>query len=101
VNPQRNGDARFRVSLTDRAADQLAAILRRAEQLGRGPAVAAAARLIQRRLENDPRVFGEPIRTRSAAHIDERHGGVAPLFVNYGVLQTELQVFVREFRALL
>jgi hypothetical protein len=60
-----------------------------------------AARLIDRRLRTDPRAYGDPIKIHSNARIDERRGGVAPLFVYYGVHQDQPEVFIREFRDLL
>jgi hypothetical protein len=71
MNPQHNGDPSFRVGLPGKAAAQLAVILRRADQLGRRAEIVASARYIHLRLRSDPRVFGEPTKSRSDAQIEE------------------------------
>jgi hypothetical protein len=101
MNPQRNGDARFRLTLMSAATTQLAAILRRAQAIGRRTDVIAAARRIDRRLRMDARSFGEPIKSHPDAQIDERRAAIAPLVVYYGVHLEQPEVFIREFRGLL
>jgi hypothetical protein len=101
MNPRRNGDARFRVTILDPAEKQLAAITRQAQQVGRGADVRVAFQVIRQRLQMDARGFGEATGRFTHADLQIRRGAVAPLFVYYGVHQTEPEVFVREFRALL
>src|SRR5947209_8121938 len=85
MNPQPNGDPLYRVQATGRAADQLVAIMRRAEVQGRAAEVRAAYRFIRHRLRMAPREFGEATAPLPAAHIDLFTAAVAPLVVHYGV----------------
>ena len=101
MNPRHNGSAQFRVRMSAVVAEQLAAIYRRAEPLGRAADVAAAARRIDYRLRNDPRVFGEPVAPLAAAGLELRRGAVAPVVVYYAVHQSLPEVFVRSFLGML
>ena len=47
MNPQRNGDPRFRITYVPQAKEQLRQIVRRAGQLGRMAELLAAARLVE------------------------------------------------------
>jgi hypothetical protein len=101
MSPRHNGDAYFRVTFLGLAKEQLTRIIRRRAQIGRVAEALSAARQIDRRLRTDPRDFGEPIRLRPHARIEERRAAVAPLVVYYGVHQDLPEVFIREFRDLL
>ena len=53
---------------------------------------------IDKRLRNDPRVFGESLYSLPAAHLDVRLGAINPLAVIYGVRQEQPLVFISQFR---
>jgi hypothetical protein len=101
MNPQRNGDPRFRVTYLPRAKDQFGQIVRRAAQLGRLTEITTAARTVQHHLETNPRIFGEPTGELPNARLDVRHAAVGPVIVYYGVHQDLQEVFVSGFRDML
>jgi hypothetical protein len=73
MNPQRNGDPRFRITYLPQAKEQLRHIVRHAVQLGKLAELVAAARMAEHRLQTDPRVFGEPTGSFRHAKLDLRH----------------------------
>src|SRR6476659_3879480 len=101
MNPQRNGDPRFRISYLSKAKEQLRNVVRRAAQIGRLAEVIAAARAIRHRLQTDARVFGESTGALRLARLDVRHAAVGPVVVHYGVHEDEPEVFVSGFYDLL
>jgi hypothetical protein len=101
MNPQHNGDPRFRITYLNHAKEQFRQIVRRALHLGRLAEVVAATRLIHHRLQTDPREFGESIGSYRFARLDLRDAAVGPVVVHYGVHQDQHDVFVRGFDDLL
>ena len=74
---------------------QLKNLQRDAARAGFGPEFNAALHAIVIRLENDPDVFGEPLNRLPALRMQLRHGGIAPLFIHYGVCEDRPLVFLR------
>jgi hypothetical protein len=101
MNPQRNGDPRFRITYLPQAKEQLLQIVRRAAILGRLTEIISAARLIHHRLQTNARAFGESTGGLAHARLDVRHAAVGPVVVYYGVHQDLQEVIVRGFRDLL
>jgi hypothetical protein len=101
MNPQRNGDPRFRLTYLPQAKEQLRQIARHGAQLGRMAELVAAARLIERRLQTDPRIFGESTGSYRHAKLDARHAAVGPIVVHYAVHQEQPEVIIGGFVDLL
>ena len=101
MNPQRNGDPRFRLTYVLQAKEHFRQIVRRARQLGRLADVIRALRSIQHRLRTDPREFGESTRLFRHARLDSRHAAVGSIVVYYGVHLDLPEVFVSGFTDML
>jgi hypothetical protein len=94
MSPTGNGDPRYRVTTPGAALAAIREIHRRARELGVAPAVLAALRTINRRLQDEPTTFGEPLYPLTTLQLYVRHAAVRPLSVTYGVHQQRPLVIV-------
>ena len=91
---------RFRVSLLEFANAQLREIADSAAESGSDLAVATALRKMLRRLERDPREFGEPLFHYREAEMTVRCAAEVPLYIVYGVHDVQPVVVIRRVAAL-
>ena len=89
---------RYRVSATGFARAEYLDIVRRAEQIGRGPEITAALRSLMKELTADPHRFGEPLYHLRHMKMLVRNGGVGGLYVEFGVHDERPVVIVRRVR---
>src|SRR5436309_1471473 len=76
------------------ARQQLRRLAERAKELGRRQELLTALQAIERRLQTEPQVFGEPYNDFPAAGLQARAGGVGLLYVRYGVDAANRVVYV-------
>jgi len=95
-----NGEPLYRVVYPELVQKALLELYGRAAAKGRGEEVLAAARVIDRRLQLDPRAFGEPRYSLHEANLDVFVRVVSPLLVFYAVHESKHLVFVRKIETL-
>lgn len=71
-----------------------------AAALGQGQRFLDAYREIVRRLQRDPRVFGEALYSLPALKLEVRQAVVAPIVVDFAVHNEQQVVFIRGFKVL-
>jgi hypothetical protein len=94
VNPS------YRVIYSDQVQSEQIELYTRALQKGQGQEVLSAARIIDERLQSDPRNFGDPHYSLRQAKLEVFVRGVPPLLVYDAVHRTKPLVFVRKMEAL-
>jgi hypothetical protein len=92
-----HGNGLFQVDPTGPAAAQLRALLLQAQERGDGSAARRAARTLYRRLQTDPRSFGEAQFRLPHLNLTLRKGVERPLVVWFAVHETEPLVFIQRF----
>jgi hypothetical protein len=96
-----NGTPRpYSVSMSQVQRAKLLKLWEQADAQGDGPRFVAAYREIVRRLQRDPRVFGEALYKLSALNLEVRQAVVAPIVVDFAVHEKQEAVFVRGFKVL-
>ena len=86
---------RFRVSMLESAKAQLREIADFVAEGGSNSDIAAAFRKMLRRLERDPREFGEPLFHYRQSKMTVRCAASHPLYIVYGVHDEQSIVVVR------
>jgi hypothetical protein len=90
-----NGQAHFRVHLSDMMAEHVRDLQRQAWQEGRGPSFIVAFRSMTRRLINSPRSLGEPLYRLPALRLQVRHAAIGPLLIDFAVHDRLPLVFIK------
>lgn len=91
---------RFRVSMLEFAKEQLRDIAEAAAGSDSDSEVAAALRKMLRRLERDPREYGEPLFHYRESKMTVRCAALVPLYIVYGVHDEQPVVVIRRVVAL-
>src|SRR5688572_29019276 len=94
-----NGGA-YLVQNSGALAQTFLALQRRATAEGRGEEVLQAAKSILRRLRANPLAVGEPLYVLPALQMQVRVVVVRPLYVEFGVCEDRLLVFVKSVKLL-
>ncbi len=91
---------RFRVGMLELAKQQLRDVAKSLAEDGSESDVAAAFRKMLRRLERDPREYGEPLFHYRKLKMTVRCAAAMPLYVVYGVHDEQPVVVIRRIAAL-
>lgn len=91
-----NGEPIFDVSPLPSVKENIKAIYKQARLDGIEESVLAALLELNRRLEKDPRNFGEPVYRRPKVKLVVRHAAIAPIYIRYAVHEEEPVVFLME-----
>jgi hypothetical protein len=89
-----NGQRTYHVSISQELAKHIKQILEKADKLGLLDSFVSALKEINRRLQFEPDVFGEPIYFLKSLGLHMRVGTIWPLSVVYGLNSTAQLVFV-------
>ncbi len=96
-----NGPPRlYSISMSQFQRARLLQLHEQANSSGRGQRIVAAYREIVRRLQHDPRVFGEELYTLPALNLKVRTAAIHPIVVDYGVHEEKKIVFIQGFKIL-
>ena len=96
-----NGEPRqYSVSMSQAQRAKLMQLLHEQDAKGGGERFYRAYRQIIRRLERDPRIFGERLYTLPAVRLEIRTAAIAPLVVDYGVHEEKKFVFIQGFKVM-
>lgn len=95
-----SGDGPFKIDISGAVEVQLRALLVKSRKKGIESEMIDAFRRIKRRLLNDPGEAGEPLYTLGPPRIALRLIAIAPLVVEYGVMEEQHVVLVRGFRSM-
>jgi hypothetical protein len=98
MNPEANGHGAFRVSIPGTVASDVKKSLRIAIEAEEEDRAFAALAEINRKLENEPGTFGEPLFYLKSLNLEMRLGVVPPFSVTYGVNYSARTVFVSRVR---
>lgn len=90
----------YQISCLDPAMHELRRIGRRASELGILDAILGAYKTLDRRLKQDPRVFGDRYGRFAHAKLDLYIGVAAPIVAHYGVHDEEQRVIVQAVKVL-
>ena len=88
----------YRLGMTGPAKDEYRRIGVEAVDAGLGTNVKQAMRAIVARLRTDPAGFGEPLYRMTKLKMMIRCAAISPLFVEYGVPDTEPVIIIRKVR---
>ncbi|MCE9532302.1 MAG: hypothetical protein K8T89_14450 [Planctomycetes bacterium] len=91
---------RYSVSMSQFQKSRLRHLHQQAEDSGRGQRFLIAYREIVRRLQRDPRVFGEALYTLTTLRLEIRQAAIHPIVVDYGVDEDQKVVFIKGFKIL-
>ncbi len=96
-----NGQPRqYSVSMSQVQRAKLLQLLHEQDAIGGGERFFHAYREIVRRLQRDPRIFGEMLYILPALRLEVRTAAIAPLVVDYGVHEEQKIVFIRGFKVM-
>ncbi|MFO0965600.1 MAG: hypothetical protein U0793_08460 [Gemmataceae bacterium] len=95
-----NGQPIFRLSLFPGVPAQIRALDEQATARGIQDVFRAKLAEVNRRLQTNPREFGEPASYYANAKLMVRHAALAPVYVRYAVHQEQSVVFVLEVKLL-
>jgi hypothetical protein len=101
MTSQGNGEpAEYQVIVSEQVGVLIKQAHREAAQRGQGKPFVVALRTIQRRLQKDPHVFGEPLFHLPALKLLVYHAVVPPLVVHYALHQERPLAIVRSVELL-
>lgn len=89
-----NGDRAFVVTPLGDVRQRIEDLYHQAHSQGKGDDFLASFRTIARRLETDPREFGEPVYRLPNAKLVVRKAALNPIHVVFAVHETKAVVFV-------
>lgn len=90
------GGGDYRVIVMTRAGEQIRSLFEAADRLGLRVDLAASLGEIDRKLQSEPRSWGDPVRTLPTLDLTLYRGLHAKIQVIYSVHQTQPVVFVRD-----
>lgn len=91
---------KYSVEISSAIANTLRQLHEQAVREQRGRQFATALAECTKRLEEDPRSFGEPMYRLPMLQLLVRHGAVRPLFVDFAVHDERPLVFIRKVQLL-
>jgi len=96
-----NGQPRqYSLSMSKFQQGRLLELHHQQDSLGRGHRFLFAYREVIRRLERDPRIFGEHLFNLTTLNLEIRQAAIHPLVVDYGVHEEKNIVFIQGFKVL-
>jgi hypothetical protein len=96
-----NGPARrYSISMSQFQRTRILHLHEQANAIRRGQRFVDAYREIIRRLQHDPRVFGEQLYNLPTLHLEVRTAAIYPIVVDYGVHEEQKIVFIQGFKIL-